>query len=256
MTITRNEIALITGASSGIGREFAVQLQPRCSTMVLHGRDEQKLQELASELQQPGLTLYCISADLTTTLGTAKLLEAIRQKGPISILINNAGCGSYGPFAQHNIDQQNQMLLLHCQATMALCRGALPYMQELGRGKIVNVSSVLGFVPVAELAVYSASKAFLNSFTSALQDEVAGQGINLQALCPGYTRTNFHSRAEASSFDASQVSDDAWSSTEEVVSASLDALFSEACPLYVIPGDGNRNWVQSYTAQLAQSLAD
>ncbi len=119
-------------------------------------------------------------------------MEAIRQQGPVDYLVNNAGFGTFGHFDQLSIESQRSMVSLHIDASITLCRAAIPFMRELGGGTIINVSSLGTFVPGKGMAVYGATKAFLNYYSQALQAELAGTGIEVQALCPGFTRTEFH----------------------------------------------------------------
>jgi len=227
-TEMRTEIALITGASAGIGKAFAEQLAPRCKVMVLVGRDVAKLMTLRESLSQAGLTIYTLGVDLATSIGVARVMEAIRQQGPVTILINNAGFGAHGRFAEADLDEQQAMVNLHCNATLALCRAALPYMKTQGGGRIVNVSLVGSYLPLKNAAVYGASKAFLNAYSEALQLEVAGDGVKIQCLCPSYTRSDFHQRAAASGFNLSVVPDTAWWTPADVVAASLAQLDSDS----------------------------
>ncbi len=242
-TELRTEIALITGASAGIGKAFAEQLAPRCKAMVLVGRDNEKLAALSDALRQDGLTIYCLALDLSSNIGVARVMEAIRQKGPITLLINNAGFGSVGRFAEADLDVQQAMVNLHCNATLALCRAALPYMKENGGGRIINVSSMGSFFPLKNSAVYGASKAFLNAYSEALQLEVLRDGIKVQCLCPSYTRSEFHQRAAFDGFDNSKVPEEMWWSAADLVSYSLAELYSDNANVICIPGEDSRQLV-------------
>ena len=243
MAPLRTEIALITGASAGIGKAFAQQLAPRCKAMVLVGRDENKLAALTDALKQDGLTIYSFALDLSSSIGVARIMEAIRQKGPISLLINNAGFGTNGRFAESDLDEQQAMVNLHCNATLALCRAALPYMKESGGGRIINVSSIGSFFPLKNSAVYGASKAFLNAYSEALQLEVRRDGIKVQCLCPSYTRSDFHLRKSLNGYDNSTVPDEMWWSAEDLVAFSLAELYSDRDAVICAPGDEGRQLV-------------
>ena len=227
-TEQRTEIALITGASAGIGKAYAEHLAPRCKAMVLVGRDEAKLAALTEGLKQNGLTIYSLALDLSSSIGVARVMEAIRQKGPISLLINNAGFGTLGRFAEADLDEQQAMVNLHCNATLALSRAALPYMKEAGRGAVINVSSLGSFFPVKNSAVYGASKTFLNLFSQALQQEVKADGIRVQCLCPGYTRSDFSDRELLAELDSSKVPDELWMSAADVAAASIAHMDSSS----------------------------
>jgi short-subunit dehydrogenase len=228
--------ALVTGASAGMGAEFCRQLAAHCDVIIAVARRRDRLDALASELAGQ-VELHAIEADLNTVLGVTSALEALRQLGPVDYLVNNAGFSTYGDFADLGIESQRDMVGLHIDATMTLCRAAIPFMRERGGGHIINVSSVGAFLPGRGLAVYGATKAFLNYFSRALQAELAGTGIEVQALCPGYTHTEFHMDLENEGFDKGQVPAAMWMDADAVVAASLAALGSGQ--VLVVPGEGN-----------------
>lgn len=229
--------ALVTGASAGLGEEFCRQLAQRCDRIIAVARREDRLQALAGELA--GKVEVCpVQADLNTVEGLARTLEALRQKGPVRILVNNAGFSTFGQFPDLPIDSQRDMVGLHIDATITLCRAAIPFMCEQGGGQIVNVSSLGSFLPGKGLAVYGGTKAFLNYFSLALQEELAGTGIEVQSLCPGYIRTEFHVAISGQGFDPSRIPDEMWSEPGEVVAASLDALGSGR--VIVVPGEASQ----------------
>lgn len=233
------EIALITGASAGIGKTFARQLASRCQAMILVSRDGQKLHVLAEELRGQGVSVSCIVGDLTHTLTLAEVVEAIRQQGPVTILVNNAGFATHGLFAESDIDSQHSMVDLHCNVMLSLTRAVLPYMRQMGRGHIINVASLGSFFPMKYAVVYGASKAFMVAFSTGLAQEVGREGIGVQCLCPGYTHTEFHARPALSHFDKGSVPERLWSSSEDVVSASLAAMARPGAPVVVVPGEEN-----------------
>ena len=228
--------ALVTGASSGLGAQFCRQLAQRCDVIVAVARRGERLAALAGELEAQ-VCLEPVVADLTSIEGVARTLEALRQKGPVDYLVNNAGFSTFGDFAANDIERQRAMLSLHCDAAITLCRAAIPFMRERGGGHIINVSSVGAFLPVKGLAVYGATKAFLNYYSLALQAELAGTGIRVQALCPGYVRTGFHDEIEAEGFDRSRIPAGMWSEAPEVVARSLAALNGDE--VLVVAGEGN-----------------
>ena len=230
--------ALVTGASSGLGVEFCRQLAERCDVIIAVARRAERLEALARELAE-STEVHCLKADLGTIEGVARTMEAIRQKGPVDYLVNNAGFSTYGHFAGLPIEDQRAMVNLHIDAAITLCRAAIPFMCELGAGNIINVSSLATFVPGKGLAVYGASKAFLNYYSQALQVEVAASGIEVQALCPGYIRTEFHDAMSEGGFDKTRIPGEMWMSADEVVSASLAALGGSQ--VIVVPGDSNRD---------------
>lgn len=240
-----SEIALITGASSGIGRAFAEALAPQCKAMILVARDATKLAAAAETLAGSGCELHCIAVDLCEPLGVAEVMEAIRQKGPVTILINNAGFATNTTLVDSDLDGELAMLSLHCEAAVSLCRGALPYMAEQGRGKIINVASLAGLIPMKGAAVYGASKAFLVAFSQSLAKESHKRGIAVQCLCPGYTHSDFHGRETLGDFDKNSVPAEFWSTAEQVVAESLAAFEADPAHTVVVPGEHNRQWVRA-----------
>ncbi|MGB1140300.1 MAG: SDR family NAD(P)-dependent oxidoreductase [Halioglobus sp.] len=246
--------ALVTGASAGLGLEFCRQLATRCDVLIAVARRRERLEQLADELSGQVET-HVLEADLGTIEGVAKVMEALRQKGPVDILVNNAGFSTVGKFADLDIDGQRDMLSLHCDATMTLCRAAIPFMRERGSGSIINVSSLSAFIPAKGLATYAATKVFLNHFSQALNAELFGSGVEVQALCPGYIHTEFHDGMAELGFDKSRVPQEMWSSPKEVVTASLRALGSGQ--VLVVPGDNNRALaragIENLLAQLGES---
>ena len=145
--------ALVTGASSGLGAEFCRQLADRCDVIIAVARRGDRLHRLRDELAGRA-ELHAIVADLTAIEGVARTMEALRQLGPVDYLVNNAGLGTHGYFSDLPIDGQRDMVSLHIDATMTLCRAAIPFMRERGRGYIINVSSVGAFIPRPHLVVY------------------------------------------------------------------------------------------------------
>ena len=242
--------ALVTGASAGLGAEFCRQLAPLCDVIIAVARRKERLEALASDLAG-SVEVHCLEADLGTVAGVATTMEAIRQQGPVDYLVNNAGFSTFGHFDQLSIEGQREMVNLHVDACITLCRAAIPFMRELGGGKIINVSSMGTFIPSKGMAVYGASKAFLNYYSQALQAELAGSGIEVQALCPGFTRTEFHDSMAEDGFDRSRIPDQMWMNADAVVAASLAALGNGK--VLVVPGDDNLDFAR---AGLQQQLND
>jgi short-subunit dehydrogenase len=244
--------ALVSGASAGLGAEFCRQLAARCDVIIATGRRADRLESLARELSGQA-EVHVLAADLATREGRTRVIEALRQKGPVDYLVNNAGFSTLGPFHRADIDAEQAMVDVHITATMALTRAALPFMQERGGGAIINVSSLASFGPVPMASVYCASKAFLNLFSESLQREVSDSGIRVQSLCPGYTHTEFHDRDPMSGFDKAMVPEGEWMDAAEVVAASLAAL--ESGPVVFVPGDANRENARSRLLRAADQLA-
>lgn len=230
--------ALITGASSGIGAAFARALAVQGYNLILSARREEKLNALANELQEKhGTSSLILLADLATDEGVAKLEAAITET-PLDRLINNAGFGVEGTFLSADLGRQLDMIHVHVLASVRLTHAALPGMIERGRGGVINVSSVAAFLARAETVTYCATKAYLNTFTKALAEELRGSGVRVQALCPGVTHTDFHDRPELPNFDKGSYPDWAWMSAQDVAQQSLEAL-EYSRPIFV-PGRINR----------------
>jgi short-subunit dehydrogenase len=219
------KVALVTGASSGIGAEFARQLAGQGYDLILVARCEERLAALAASLARTyGVGAEIQVADLTRPAELAQVERRINRLENLAILVNNAGFGTTGSFAEIDLGPQLDMVHLHILACMRLCRAALPGMIARRRGRIINVSSMAGLVPLPENATYCATKAFLNSFSEALQAELAGTGVRVQALCPGFTHTEFHSSPEFERRGRQPIPGFLWLSAPEVVATSLNAL--------------------------------
>jgi uncharacterized protein len=234
------EAALITGASSGIGAAFARQLATLGYDLFLVARRADRLAALADELVRSyRIRASVLVADLANPNDAIRVAEHTAAIHNLAFLINNAGFGTVGAFADIALDQHLAMLAVHVTAGMRLCYAALPVMRQRQRGAIVNVSSVAAFTPVDGNTTYAATKAHLNVFTQALAAEVQGTGICCQALCPGYTYTELHNTPAFATFSRYSAAPPLfWMTAESVVSASLTAL--ERGPVIFIPGLHNR----------------
>lgn len=220
--------ALITGASYGIGAAFARELAGRKTNLILVARSEDKLQQLATELQNKfQIQASVIVRDLTEPAAGTKLFETVTQKGlSVDLLINNAGFGDYGNFADRELERQLDMVQLNIKVLVELTHLFLNQMRERRSGTIINVSSIAGFQPMPYMSVYAASKAFVLSFTEALRAENQNTGVSIQVLCPGPTESNFFENAKFPRSVAATSSQN-YASSEEVVRDSLDALEKE-----------------------------
>src|SRR2546428_4957123 len=190
---------LITGASSGIGREFARQLANRARTIVLLARRSERLADLRDELlnRNPNLDVHVRIVDLADKAQIELLIDSLaRDKIDVDLLINNAGLGDLGPFATSDPMRNEQMALVNMVALTSLTRHLLPQMIAKQRGGILNVSSSAGFLPIPGDAVYAATKAYVTSFSEALRFEVRGIGVSVCALCPGPVATEFQQVAK------------------------------------------------------------
>lgn len=187
--------AVITGASSGLGAEFARQLAPRAEVLVLVARRAEALEEVKRELSGARTKVLCCVSDLATEGGRSDLIAflAANEVKP-NLLINNAGLGDYGSFASSSVEKTRMQIELNITALTMLTHAVLPLLQR--PGGILNVSSLASTLPMPELAVYAASKAYVTSFSEALAIELAPKGITVSCVCPGPTPTNFGKNAK------------------------------------------------------------
>ena len=216
-----NSFAVITGASRGIGAEYARVLGSRGYDLLLVSRDETRLMHLSRELQtNHHVRAHVFIGDLAQPDSAHQLfVESRRYRPTPDLLINNAGFGLYGAFASHPLPRVQEMLHLHVQTVVESIRLFLPGMMERGSGTIINVASIAGLLPIPYFAEYAATKAFLLSFSEALAEEVQSTGVYVQACCPGSTDTDFH---ESAKFRPSNPM--GRQSVTQVVQASLSAL--------------------------------
>jgi uncharacterized protein len=185
---------LITGASAGIGREFARQLAPAVHTMILVARRNERLEALELELKiiNPHLEVYCRQLDLCDHAELERFCNWLNESGlTVDLLVNNAGLGDRGAFIDSEWERIRAMLRVNIEALTYLTYRILPSMRKSGCGAILNVSSVASLLPVPHFAVYAASKAYVTSFTEALRSELRNSNISVTALCPGPVATEF-----------------------------------------------------------------
>jgi short-subunit dehydrogenase len=196
MNFYQNKTILITGASSGIGLEFANQLNEFGAKLIITARNKDKLNELAENYQ--GATV--IPGDLSDKAFPSQLYNEIQSKGlDVDILINNAGFGSIGKLLKSDLETYESMVQVNITALTQLSHLFITDMAAKGKGGIINVASVAAFQPVPYMNVYSATKAYVKSFSLALHEEYSKKGIVVTAVCPGYTKTNFQNAAKMSS---------------------------------------------------------
>ncbi|MCB9742742.1 MAG: SDR family oxidoreductase [Alphaproteobacteria bacterium] len=222
-------LCVVTGASSGIGEAFARRLSALGHPLLLVARREARLQALAAAL--PGEAEVLV-ADLSTEAGVDAVVEAVAGR-PLALLVNNAGAGALGPFAEQDPARQLALVQLNCVAVVGLTRRLLPGMLAQGRGGVIVVSSVGGFLPSPWLSVYGATKAFGLAFTEALSVELRGSGVHALALCPGPTRTEFGAQAGVKNMTAQDI----YLAPEAVAQAALDGLGRR---VIVVPGLMNK----------------
>ena len=225
-------LALVTGASSGIGRELARLVARDDYDLALVSRDETKLRETASACSAFGADCMIVAEDLSASGAAARVLKRIGGR-PVDVLINNAGFGLHGDFWKTDAAAETAMVQTHVVAALELSRAVLPGMVERGRGRIVNVSSLYAFVPGPRQAVYAATKAFLFSLSLSLQAELEGTGVTVTAVLPGPTQSEFHARAGLGKKRGA--------SAASVARAAWDA--AKLGRAAVVPGAGNRAFV-------------
>jgi hypothetical protein len=229
--------ALITGASAGIGREFARQLAGRARSIILVARRDERLIELADELhrQQPKLRINVRKTDLSDFAQLQDLLEWLDcEELDVDLLVNNAGLGDSGPFAKSDPVRNNEMTLVNVTALTSLTRHLLSQMIAKRRGGILNVSSSAGFLPIPGSAVYAATKAYVTSLSEALRAELRGTGVSVCALCPGPVVTEFQQVAKREGVQSDIAPKFLVVTVEQVVRDALATL--EADRPLVIPG--------------------
>ena len=190
--------ALITGASSGIGKALARVCARHGHDLVINARNEERLRELATELENEfGIQVHVLPKDLSVESAPEEIYNALQEENiTINILINNAGFDVHGKFHNTPGDQERQMIQVNLVALTKLTKLCLPAMVERGSGRILNIGSTGSFIPSPLNAIYSATKAYVLSFSEAISMELRGTGVTVTALCPGATRTEFHDRAD------------------------------------------------------------
>ncbi|NKB36906.1 MAG: SDR family NAD(P)-dependent oxidoreductase [Gammaproteobacteria bacterium] len=190
-----SRIAIITGASSGIGAEFSRQLFSSHDELWLIGRREEKLNQLASELRSRSEVRVIVKIlDLSDPHVIENLASLVESESGLETLVNNAGYAEDGQFNIVDWQKHHDLMTVHVDATLRLSHSALKVMTAKGRGSIINVSSVASFVPTPNSTLYGASKSFIRSFSEALAIENKDNEIRIQALCPGFTITDFHEK--------------------------------------------------------------
>ncbi|MGC9380942.1 SDR family NAD(P)-dependent oxidoreductase [Streptomyces sp. MH13] len=212
--------ALITGSTAGIGAAFARRLAADGHDLVLVARDTERLRDQATELHdRHGIEAEVLTADLSTDAGIDAVAARLgERRHPVDLLINNAGFGNKGRFLDVSMADELTMLKVHCEAVLRLTSAATEAMRGRGRGGVVNVASVAAFVP---RGTYGASKAWVVQFTQGVAKDLAGSGVRLMALCPGFVRTEFHERA---GMGTDNIPGWMWLDADKVVAAALDDL--------------------------------
>ena len=226
------KVALITGASAGLGVDFARQLSKRGHRLVLAARRKDRLDALAKELGKA----RAVEIDLSKSNAAPKLMADLEANGEVvDLLVNNAGFGLIGRFAELDAKRERQMIDLNVGTLTDLCRAVAPQMIKRKAGGILNVASTAAFQPGPKMAVYFATKAFVLSFTEALHEELKPHGVSVTCLCPGPTRTEF---GDVAGFGGNGLFDRVAMDSPEVVEAGLKGL--DRNKAVVVPGITNK----------------
>jgi hypothetical protein len=238
-----SEVALITGASGGIGEDLARLIAADGRDLVLLARSAPKLQTLADELSRAHqISATVLSVDLSAPGAADEVARTLAERRlAIDVLINNAGFGTHGDFAREDPAEQSRMLQVNVVALTMLTRLLLPAMIERRRGRVLNVASTAAFQPGPLMAVYYASKAYVLSLSLALSEETAGTGVTVTCLCPGPTRTGFQDRAQMGKSRLFSVT--SLMSSADVARAGYDAMMNGRA--LIVPGVANRIGAQS-----------
>jgi short-subunit dehydrogenase len=230
--LTARPVALVTGASAGLGAEFARQLAASGHDLVLVARDAERLGSMAAELEERhGVRAEVCRADLSLDEDVARVVARI-DAGPIELLVNNAGFGTRGGLVRVSRESQEAMVRLHVLAVERLSHAAAQAMGARGHGAIINVSSIASFLTSPGNVNYCATKAYQRVLAESLALELESRGVYVQALCPGFTHTEFHQRG---GMDKTRYPLWAWFPAQRVVAESLEAV-NRRRPVVVIPG--------------------
>lgn len=214
--------ALVTGASGGLGAEYAEQLAAQGHDLVLTARNEPRLNDLARRLRQKyGVEVEVLVADLAREEGLRAVEQRVANDPKLTVLVNNAGFGTWGRFADLDVERELEIIRVNVLATVRLTRAALPGMIERGRGGIINVSSVSAFLPQVYSATYNATKVYIRNFSECVHEELRGTGVTVQVVCPGFMRTELVTHM---GLDPQRVPWFLWMYPERCVRLSLAAL--------------------------------
>ncbi|MBD3350420.1 MAG: SDR family NAD(P)-dependent oxidoreductase [Candidatus Lokiarchaeota archaeon] len=231
--------ALVTGASAGIGLCFSEYLAKFGCNLILVARRENKLKQIAQRLSKThNVKIEVIAADLTLEKDIQRIKNKINVTKHLDFLINNAGFGTRGDFLDVELDRHLTMNKLHVNAPTQLCYAVLPKMIKRNKGVIINLSSLATYVKTKSASVYCASKSYVRALSEVLAIELSDTNIKLQALCPGFTYTEFHEVGEWEDFNRSSIPKSLWMSADKVVEKSLKSL--KRNKTVVVPGFVNR----------------
>jgi len=222
--------AMVTGGTAGIGHAFCVELAERGHDLVIVGRDRARLENVSDELRgRYSVNVEILAADLSKRAALKRVAGRLDDRDrPVDLLVNNAGFGTGKSFLDGDLAEEEAMLDVLCRAVLVLSHAGALSMRDRGRGAIINVSSVAGF---GALGTYAAAKAWCTVFTETLAQELAGSGVTATALCPGFTHTEFHKRAD---LDVSKLPKMLWLHPDRVVRDCLDDV--RAGKVISVPG--------------------
>jgi short-subunit dehydrogenase len=237
----KKNYALVTGASSGIGRAFAKVLASKKKPLILIGRDEQKLKSLAEELRtREGIDVRFLPIDLARSKELPLLPGKLQNMGiTVDVLINNAGFGKFGREDKIRYEDDLNMVNLNCRAVLALTKLFLPQMIDHHKGAIINVASTAGFAPWPNMATYAATKAFVISYSESLAEELKGTGVKILCTCPGPVATSFQERA-GFKVDLNEYKN--YADPQTIVEKTLEALKSKKELVIVGRSTGWTKW--------------
>ncbi|MEA3560167.1 MAG: SDR family oxidoreductase [Candidatus Omnitrophota bacterium] len=237
--MNNKKYALITGATSGIGAAFAAHLAQSGYNLIITGRREKIIQKVAGEIKTNyKVDVRVILADFSMKNDLDRLTAYLNEIDNIEILVNNAGFGNRKLFFDDDFNNQEKMLKVHINAVVRLTRRIVPKMIKNGKGIIINVSSLAAFLPSSTTGIYCATKAFINTFSESMHIILKDKNIKVQALCPGFTRTDFHQKLDIGRSMLKNKGIIRWMAADDVVKISLAALKKRK--VIVIPGFFNK----------------
>jgi short-subunit dehydrogenase len=217
--------AVITGATSGLGSAFARKLASLGFNLLLTGRRKEIIEPLAEDLaHRTGVEIEVVLGNLEGEDDLREVVAAVKKREDIEYLINNAGFGINLPFLESSLEREKEMIKVHVIAPLELIHAVIPGMIKNNRGHIINVSSLAAFLPAIKNCSYSGTKSFLTLFSESLHLELVNKGIKVQALCPGFIRTDFHQRVDFAQGEWERLQRYYWMKPEDVVDTSLSCL--------------------------------
>lgn len=235
-----DKIAVITGATSGIGKEFSIRLAEKGYNLILTGRRKELLNDVAANIRKKfNVNVEVKILDISNRDELDNFIEYIKNQNNIEFLVNNAGHGAKDTFTRDSIKNQEEMINVHVLATVRLCHVVANKMKERKKGYIINLSSIASFNSFPTSGMYCATKGFLTSFSQSLALELLDYNIKVQALCPGFTRTDFHKKLNMDESKLRNKGVVKWMTPKEVVNISLNNI-DKKLKVIVIPGFGNK----------------